>query len=413
MNTIHITTQAYNAEKTLRRTLESVRAQTYQNYKHYVCDNGSTDGTRAIIDEYAEKGLIIPFYNAENMVWNEKSKIFAELQNNIPDDDYFATLDSDDELFPVFFEKLLNFATENNLDVAAANYEQFIVDENHPIVCMPNLTEEKYFICSPEDFESNFMLIFPVFFPVWGKLIRGNVHFDYQKSAVGDGYTSAVGSESLINLDILKKDVRVGVLSEPLMRYYIKPNSYAQRFDQNRKYFRETFFKSLSDLLVNKCGEIKKAQRIDLYIRYCTEATFTLKVALESDISIDEKLDEIDFFFSQNRVRDLYKDIDFFVIFRNNKTHFDIISPVLSWIISHQNEIPEKRLLKSYRLAFDVVYQNKPVKFTDDEIAYMAKADLRFLNSVLCGYYESTENWLSEEKDSNMKKSIAAKITQK
>jgi glycosyltransferase involved in cell wall biosynthesis len=369
-----------------------------------VCDNGSTDGTRAIIDEYAEKGLIIPFYNAENMVWNEKSKSYLEVQNNIPDDDYFAALDSDDEIFPCFFEKLINFATENNLDVAAANYEQFIIAENNTVLCVPNPKEEKYFICSPEDYETNFLLVLPLFLPVWGKLIRGNVHFDY--------YKNGVGVDSIVVMDILKKADRVGVLSEPLMRYYTNPSSYVHRFDKNRKVNRETFFNSLSELFIIKCGEIKKDQRIHLYLRYCTETTETLKVALGSDSAINKKLDEIDFFFSQNMFRDLYKEMDFFRVARLEEKRFNLISPLLDWIDSHQKEIPEKRLLKTYRLAFDVVYQNKPVKFTDNEIAYMAKADLRFLNSVLCGYFESTEKWLSLQKDSSMKKSIAAKIRQ-
>jgi glycosyltransferase involved in cell wall biosynthesis len=404
MNTIHITTIAYNAEKTLRRTIESVRAQTYQNYKLYVCDYGSTDGTRAIIDEYAEKGLIIPFYNAENFVWNEKSKSYLELQNNIPDDDYFASIDSDDELFPDFFEKLLNFATENNLDVAAANYENFFVAENRPIVRVPNLKEEKYFICSPEDYEYNFLLVFPLFFPIWGKLIRGTVRFGY--------YKNCFGIDSLMNLDILKQDVRAGVLSEPLMRYYANSSTFSYKYNKDRKYYPENLYNNLRELFIKKCGTLKNPQRIHLYFRYCSETTLALKVALGSDIAINKKLDEIDFFFSQNTFRDLYKEMDFFKVVCLEEKRFNLISPVLDWIASHQKEIPEKRLLKTYRLAFDVVYQNKPIKFTDNEIAYMAKTDLWFLNSVLCGYYESTEKWLSLQKDSSMKKSIAAKITQ-
>jgi glycosyltransferase involved in cell wall biosynthesis len=42
-------TQAYNAEKTLRRAVDSILAQTYTNFVYYIVDNGSTDGTGEMI----------------------------------------------------------------------------------------------------------------------------------------------------------------------------------------------------------------------------------------------------------------------------------------------------------------------------------------------------------------------------
>lgn len=49
MPLISIITVTYNAEKTLLRTLESVKAQTYQNIEHIIIDGGSTDGSLRII----------------------------------------------------------------------------------------------------------------------------------------------------------------------------------------------------------------------------------------------------------------------------------------------------------------------------------------------------------------------------
>ncbi|MBQ7074879.1 glycosyltransferase family 2 protein [bacterium] len=43
---------SYNAEKTIRWTLESVLAQTYQNFEVLVLDNDSHDKTREILEEY-------------------------------------------------------------------------------------------------------------------------------------------------------------------------------------------------------------------------------------------------------------------------------------------------------------------------------------------------------------------------
>lgn len=46
---------ALNGEKTLTECLRSVQAQSYKNYEVIVVDNGSTDGTRKIIESLAEK----------------------------------------------------------------------------------------------------------------------------------------------------------------------------------------------------------------------------------------------------------------------------------------------------------------------------------------------------------------------
>lgn len=49
---ISIVTATYNSGATLRDTLESVLAQTYDDYEHIIVDGGSTDGTLDIIREY-------------------------------------------------------------------------------------------------------------------------------------------------------------------------------------------------------------------------------------------------------------------------------------------------------------------------------------------------------------------------
>ena len=46
---VSIITVTHNTEKTLLRTLDSVRAQTYQNIEHIIIDGGSTDGTLELI----------------------------------------------------------------------------------------------------------------------------------------------------------------------------------------------------------------------------------------------------------------------------------------------------------------------------------------------------------------------------
>lgn len=52
---VSVITVCYNSEKTIRKTLESVLAQTYPDIEYIIVDGKSTDNTVAIAQEYAEK----------------------------------------------------------------------------------------------------------------------------------------------------------------------------------------------------------------------------------------------------------------------------------------------------------------------------------------------------------------------
>jgi glycosyltransferase involved in cell wall biosynthesis len=48
---VSIITVVYNGEKTIRRTIDSIRAQTYPAIEYLIIDGGSKDGTAAIVEE--------------------------------------------------------------------------------------------------------------------------------------------------------------------------------------------------------------------------------------------------------------------------------------------------------------------------------------------------------------------------
>ncbi|MCI0540689.1 MAG: glycosyltransferase [Verrucomicrobiales bacterium] len=63
----------YNGERYLRETLDSLLAQTFEDFELIISDNASTDGTYGICREYASKDCRIHYYlNDENMgaAWN-------------------------------------------------------------------------------------------------------------------------------------------------------------------------------------------------------------------------------------------------------------------------------------------------------------------------------------------------------
>ena len=54
-NTVAILLATYNGEKYIIEQLESLRKQTYANFKCYIHDDGSTDGTVSAIKDFIKK----------------------------------------------------------------------------------------------------------------------------------------------------------------------------------------------------------------------------------------------------------------------------------------------------------------------------------------------------------------------
>ena len=58
---------AYNAEKFINKAINSILEQSYDNWELLICDDASTDSTRTIIDEIANRdSRIIVSHNSQN-----------------------------------------------------------------------------------------------------------------------------------------------------------------------------------------------------------------------------------------------------------------------------------------------------------------------------------------------------------
>lgn len=63
--TISVIVPVYNAEKYLHRCIDSVLAQTYKDFELLLIDDGSTDSSGAICDEYADKNTRVRVFHKQ------------------------------------------------------------------------------------------------------------------------------------------------------------------------------------------------------------------------------------------------------------------------------------------------------------------------------------------------------------
>ncbi len=101
LKTVCVLLSTYNGEKYLREQLESLYKQEGVEVLLFVRDDGSSDGTVSILQEYEKKGLL-RLVLGQNIGF---AKSFSWLIKNAPEADYYACCDQDDVWLP---KKLIN-----------------------------------------------------------------------------------------------------------------------------------------------------------------------------------------------------------------------------------------------------------------------------------------------------------------
>ncbi len=110
----------YNVERYLKECLDSAVGQTYDNLKIIIVDDGSTDSSGAVCDEYAAKYPHITMFHTPNGGLAAARNL--GLDNLDPLTEYVAFLDSDDWLEPEALQRLLEAAEESGADMVSCEY---------------------------------------------------------------------------------------------------------------------------------------------------------------------------------------------------------------------------------------------------------------------------------------------------
>ena len=107
----------YNTKKYLRECIDSILAQTYNNYELILVDDGSDDGSSEICDEYAMKNEQVTVIHKENCGLLHTRKVGLSVSNG----EYISYIDSDDFIAPDMYEYMMGKITEYNVDIAVCN----------------------------------------------------------------------------------------------------------------------------------------------------------------------------------------------------------------------------------------------------------------------------------------------------
>ena len=109
----------YNAERFLHESIASLLAQTSNQWKLICIDDGSTDSSKAIVEEYCKKDSRIKLLCQENA----GPAVARARAIEIADTEYVSILDSDDAYAPDYVEKMLARAEETDADIVVPDVE--------------------------------------------------------------------------------------------------------------------------------------------------------------------------------------------------------------------------------------------------------------------------------------------------
>ncbi len=120
MNKVSIIVPVYNIEKYLAKCLDSLINQTLEDIEIICVNDGSTDNSAEILNEYAQKDCRIKIINQDNAGLSAARNTGINAANG----EYIGYVDSDDWIDLNFYEKLYNAAKDTDADIVVAGIKR-------------------------------------------------------------------------------------------------------------------------------------------------------------------------------------------------------------------------------------------------------------------------------------------------
>ncbi|WP_297973042.1 glycosyltransferase [uncultured Bacteroides sp.] len=240
MTKISVIIPVYNVENTLRRCVDSFLVQSFEDFELLLIDDGSTDNTGAICDEYACKELRVRTIHTTNGGVSHA----RELGITEATGDYLIHADGDDWVEPTMLAEMYQEAMANDADIVICDfyYEEagtVLLKRQEPITL-----EGKSIVCD--------ILRGRVHGSMCNKLVRhrlykdSNVHFP-----VGINYCE----DALTMIKLFLHTNRVTYLSKAYYHYICNSESITRQVSRIKFEERQKYLFLLKQLLKESCFE--------------------------------------------------------------------------------------------------------------------------------------------------------------
>lgn len=230
MKKISLIIPIYNTKEYLRQCLDSAVCQTYQNMEIICIDDGSTDGSGEILDEFAGK-------NSRIVAVHQKNKGESAARNTglrMATGDYIGFMDCDDWIELDMYEKLIQVMEDNEADIAVGSWikeleTESIFVENKGVVERNVFGREELlnYIYQRDSYQA--------FAYMWDKLYKRELLTDENGELLLFREDLKLGGDVLYLAQIVLKSKKAVFLNECFYHYRQRDDSGCHSVDLNKR----------------------------------------------------------------------------------------------------------------------------------------------------------------------------------
>lgn len=256
---ISVIVPIYNSEKYLKKCIDSIKNQTYKDLEIILVNDGSTDNSPKICDEYANIDKRIKVIHQENGGQATARNAGLDASKG----EYIAFVDSDDYIEKDMYEVMLSMIEVSHSDIAICGHKEVFEDES---------------ISSVEIFEKEMLDTEALWQEIFGNLNNAVWNKLFKKELIGElrfPVGMIHGEDLIFNLDYLK-NCKSGVINRSQKYYYVQRSGSVTNSCFSEKKLTEIATKDLAYEIVKEfCpSQVKNAQK------YCFRARMNVLRAI-------------------------------------------------------------------------------------------------------------------------------------
>lgn len=177
---ISVIVPVYNVEKYLPQCIDSILAQTYTDFELIIVDDGSTDRSGQICDEYKDKDSRVYVVHQENRGVSAARNVGIDMAKG----EYIAFVDSDDYVSGEYLEKLYNCLACNNADISICGMLSFFDGKKLDSDLVESIKKDRTVMTGREACLSIYKMDGRVSVMPWGKMYKASL-FDNIRYPIG------------------------------------------------------------------------------------------------------------------------------------------------------------------------------------------------------------------------------------
>lgn len=264
----------YNASATVGRMVDSIIGQTFKDWELIAVDDGSTDGSEGILDEYAKTDSRIKVIHKSNGGVASARQTGMDAANGV----YTIHADSDDWVEPTMLEDMLDMAEKEKADIVIADYYTESVAGTTQYISQQSESVEPFAMLKA-------LYAKGLFGGLWHKLIKKEAYNKVQVRFIpGIDYCEDM---LVLTKILLYSSPKIVCLPKAYYHYVVNPNSLTQRVSAKGLLSMKRFHEEVSKILPRneEFDNIVKSFALNEFLVLFTNRLYDTRSHLKSEFA--------------------------------------------------------------------------------------------------------------------------------